>query len=64
MLAYGSQTPIQNSRLKAGIRVEAEHDGNPDLQHSKLLEPSKVVLMDPSDVVAVELPGERGRRKQ
>lgn len=31
-------------------------------QHSKLLEASKVILVDPSDVVAVEFPGrERGK---
>lgn len=33
-------------------------------QHSQLLEPCKVILMDPSDVVAVELPGGRKERRK
>lgn len=49
-------------RPKPGVRVEADHQGNPYSQHSKLLEPSKVILMDPSDIVTIEFPGrEKGK---
>lgn len=41
--------------------ADPEGDSNPYSQHSKLLEPSEVILMDPCDVVTIELPGrERG----
>lgn len=46
------------------MRREADREGNssPYSQHSKLLEPSEVILMDPSDIVAIELSGrERGK---
>lgn len=46
------------------MRREAAREGNssPYSQHSKLLEPSEVILMDPSDIVAIELSGrERGK---
>lgn len=38
--------------------------GAPYSQHSKLLEPSKVILVDPSNVVTVEFPGrEKGKER-
>lgn len=59
-----SRTPSRDPRQ--GVRREAdpEGDSNPYSQHSELLQPSEVILMDPCDVVAIELPGrERGERK-
>lgn len=57
-----SRTPSRDPRQ--GVRKEADQEGNPYSQYSKLLEPSEVILMDPRDVVTIELPGrERGERK-
>lgn len=54
------RTPSRDPRLRV---ADCEECSSPYSQHSKLLEPSKVILVDPSDIVAVELPERKGERK-
>lgn len=54
-----SQGPAQDHRGIAGGGVGGS---TPYSQHPQLLEPHKVILVDPSDVVAIEFPG--GRRRE
>lgn len=43
---------------------EALGEGTLYSQHPELLEPREVILVDPSDVVAVELPGGEGEKRR
>lgn len=59
-----SRTPSRDPRQEVRREADQEGDSNPYSQHSKLLEPSEVILMDPRDVVTIELPGrDSGERK-